>query len=162
MSAASSKLSGADESRASFIEPVMIRIPEQWFRMGCETGRDDEKPVHRVWIDSFELAAFQVTNAEYQCFLAATNASAPSCWNDANFNHPKMPVVAVSWHEAAAYCDWLRGTTGKRYRLPTEAEWECAARAGTEGSAYPWGDSPPHSLPNYANRWKRGPEPVGL
>lgn len=162
MSAASSKLSGADESRASFIEPVMIRIPEQWFRMGCETGRDDEKPVHRVWVDSFELAAFQVTNAEYQCFLLATSNSAPPCWVDSNFNHPKMPVVAVSWNEAAAYCDWLSGAAGKRYRLPTEAEWECAARGGTKGSAYPWGDSPPELLPDYANRWKSGPEPVGL
>ena len=140
----------------------MVRIPGQWFCMGCETGRDDEKPVHRVWVDSFELAACQVTNAEYQYFLAATNTAGPSCWADPNFNHPKMPVVAVSWHEAVAYCDWLSKASGKHYRLTTEAEWECAARSGAEGSTYPWGNSPPESLPDYANRWKSGPEPIGL
>lgn len=162
MTAASAKPSGAGGAGPSFIEPAMICIPGHWFWMGCETGRDDEKPVHRVWVDSFELAEHQVSNAEYQRFLAATNASAPPCWTDPNFNHPKMPVVAVSWHEAAAYCDWLSRATGKHYRLPTEAEWECAARGGTEGSAYPWGNSPPESLPDYAKRWKSGPEEVGL
>src|SRR5882762_7188298 len=57
--------------------------------MGCETGRDDEKPVHRVWVDAFELAAYQVTNAEYGRFLAETTGVPPPCWSDANFHHPK-------------------------------------------------------------------------
>jgi sulfatase modifying factor 1 len=162
MTAGSTRLNGAGGAETRFVAPVMVRIPEQWFWMGCETGRDDEKPVHRVWVDSFELAVYQVTNAEYECFLAVTGASAPPCWTDPNFNHPKMPVTAVSWLEATTYCDWLGGITGKRYRLPTEAEWECAARGGTQGCAYPWGDSPPESLPDYVNRWKDGPEPVGL
>lgn len=140
----------------------MVRIPEQWFQMGCETGRDDEKPVHRVWVDSFELAAYQVTNGDYLHFLEATEASAPPCLADPNFNDSKMPVVSVSWHEAMSYCEWLSGASGKKFRLPTEAEWECAARGGVQGSLYPWGDSPPESLPDYANRWKKGPEPVGL
>jgi formylglycine-generating enzyme required for sulfatase activity len=73
-----------------------------------------------------------------------------------------MPVVALSWHEAVEYCDWLRRTTGKSYRLPTEAEWERAARGGAEGLLYPWGDAPPEMVPDYAKRWKSGPEPVGL
>jgi len=137
MTAASPNLSGARGSGESFIEPVMIRIPGQCFSMGCETGRDDEKPVHRVWVDSFELAAYQVTNAEYQCFLATTNASEPPFWTDPNFNDAKMPVVAVSWNEAMAYCHWLGKATGGSYRLPTEAEWECAARGGAESSTYP-------------------------
>ena len=161
MTAASFKPS-APETQATFIEPRMARIPEQWFRMGCATGRDDEKPVHRVWVDGFELAACQVTNAEYHCFLVATNTSLPPCWAQENFDNPKMPVAAVSWHEASAYCDWLSRMTNKSYRLPTEAEWECAARGGVEGSLYLWGDSLPESLPDYANRWKNGPEPVGL
>jgi len=161
MTAASPSLGGARGSGESFIEPVMIRIPGQCFSMGCETGRDDEKPVHRVWVDAFELAAYQVTNAEYQCFLAATNASEPPFWTDPNFNDAKMPVAAVSWNEAMAYCHWLSKATGRSYRLPTEAEWECAARGGAESSTYPWGDSPPGSLPDYANRWRNGPEPVG-
>jgi formylglycine-generating enzyme len=162
VTAASPSLSGASGDQAGFIEPAIVHIPAQWFWMGCETGRDDEKPVHRVWVDSLELAAHQVTNAEYRCFLVATGAPPPPCWTDPNFNDPKMPVVAVSWHEATAYCEWLSKVANKRYRLPTEAEWECAARAGVDKSAYPWGDAPPESLPDYSYRWKSGPEPVGL
>jgi len=162
MTAAFPNLSRASGEPGRFIEPVMVLIPAQRFWMGCESGRDDEKPVHRVWVDSFELAAYQVTNADYRCFLAATGAATPPYWRDANFNDPKMPVVAASWHEATAYCDWLSKAMNKLYRLPTEAEWECAARGGAEKSLYPWGDAPPDSLPDYANRWKNGPEPVGL
>lgn len=162
MTAASPSMSGGSGEQPGFIEPAMVGIPAQWFWMGCETGRDDEKPEHCVWVDAFALAAHQITNAEYKCFLAATNVAPPPYWTDPNFNDPKMPVVAVSWHEATAYCNWLSSATTKRYRLPTEAEWECAARGGAEKSAYPWGDAPPESLPDYANRWKNGPEPVGL
>ncbi len=149
-------------ARTEIIKPVMVRVPEGWFGMGCSAGRDDEKPVHRVWVDAFELGAYQVTNAEYACFLVETNSSPPPNWKDANFNDPRMPVVAVSWHDAASYCDWLSGATGKSYRLPTEAEWERAARGGTDRLLYPWGDTPPEMVPDYAARWKLGPEPVGL
>jgi len=161
---APSRTSGTGLSgvQSGIIEPVMVRVPEGWFGMGCESGRDDEKPVHRVWVDAFELAAYQVTNAEYGRFLAETSGAAPPCWGDANFHHPKMPVVAVSWHEAASYCEWLSGATGKRYHLPSEAEWERAARGGAEGLLYPWGDAPPEMVPDYDKRWKLGPEPVGL
>jgi len=162
--AAASRTSGASVSGAQggIIEPLMVRIPEGFFQMGCETGRDDEKPVHRVWVDAFALAAHQVTNAEYEVFLAATGVAHPPQWNDANFNDPRMPVVAVSWDEATAYCQWLSHATGKQYRLPTEAEWERAARGGVEGLLYPWGDAAPEFVPDYATRWKNGPEPVGL
>ena len=57
------------------VEPVMRRIPEGWFSMGYAGGRDDEKPVHRVWVDAFELAAYQTTNEDYACFLACHWAS---------------------------------------------------------------------------------------
>lgn len=154
-----SKLS---EAKNEIIEPVMVRVPEGWFEMGCATGRDDEKPVHRVWVDAFEIGSYQVTNADFGHYLAATGGAAPACWTNANFNGPRMPVVAVSWYEAASYCGWLSGATGKRYRLPTEAEWERAARGGSEGFLYPWGDTPPEMVPDYAKRWKLGPEPVGL
>ena len=76
-----------------------------------------------------------------------------------------QPVVAVSWREAVRYCEWLSAVTSKRFRLPTEAEWERAARGGREGELYPWGDTPPQSLSNYEARcaayWKIGPAPVG-
>ena len=149
-------------ARIEASEPVMVRVPGGWFWMGCEIGRDDEKPLHRVWVDAFELAAYQVTNEEYACFLDAMSYPRPFCWNDPNFNHPKMPVVAISWHEAASYCEWLSRATSQSYRLPSEAEWERAARGGAEGSLYPWGDTPPELLPDYVRRWKSGPEPVGL
>jgi sulfatase modifying factor 1 len=155
-------MAASSTARIEAIEPVMVRIPEGWFWMGCETGRDDEKPVHRVWVDAFELAACQVTNEEYARFLAVTHYPQPLCWNDPSFNHPKMPVVAVSWHEAVSYCEWLSRATGKAYRLPSEAEWERAARGGAEHFLYPWGDAPPERVPDYAGRWKSGPEPVGM
>jgi len=149
-------------ARTGAIEPVMVGVPEGWFWMGCEIGRDDEKPVHRVWVDAFELAVYQATNEEYASFLAAMHYPEPLCWNDSNFNHPKMPVVALSWHEAVAYCEWLSLETRKSYRLPSEAEWERAARGGAELSLYPWGDAPPELVPDYTERWKSGPELVGL
>jgi sulfatase modifying factor 1 len=144
------------------VSPRMCAIPEGYFQMGCESGRDDEKPVHRVWVDAFQLAAFQTTNAEYARFLEAMGHAPPALWNDPDFNHPEQPVVAVSWFEADAYCRWLSGLKDQTFRLPTEAEWERAARGGVEGELYPWGNCQPETLPDYANRWKSGPEPVGL
>jgi sulfatase modifying factor 1 len=140
----------------------MRRIPEGFFLIGCDTGRDDERPAHRVWVDEFELAVFQTTNAEYARFLEDTRHVAPSLWQDPNFANPQQPVVAISWFDAAAYCDWLSRTLGKKFRLPTEAEWERAARGGVEGDAFPWGNCAPEDLPDYARRWKLGPEAVGL
>src|SRR5271169_3525489 len=97
--------------RVEAIEPAMVQIPEGWFWMGCESGRDDEKPVHRVWTDAFDLAACQATNEDYSCFLAATCCRQPLHWNHPHFDHPKMPVVGVSWHDSLAYCDWLSRST---------------------------------------------------
>jgi len=142
------------------LEPALVQIPAAWFLMGSTTGQDCERPVHRVWVDAFRLAAAQVTNAEYEHFLRATSTQAPPFWSDPNFNHPQQPVTGLSWFEAARYCEWLSSQTGRAYRLPTEAEWELAARGGFEQKAFPWGDAPPQSLPDYATRWQTGPEPV--
>jgi formylglycine-generating enzyme len=151
-----------DFLRPQISEPLMCRIPEGSFLMGCDTGRDDEKPAHRVWVDAFELSAFQTTNAEYARFAEDARHPSPPHWDDPNFSEDGQPVVAVSWFDAIAYCDWLSRKSGKRYRLPTEAEWERAARGGAEGEAFPWGDCAPEELPDYAKRWKSGPERVGL
>ncbi len=67
-------------------EPVMRRIPEGWFQMGCDAGRDDEKPAHRVWVDAFELATFQTTNADYTRFLEDTRHPPPSLWDNPSFS----------------------------------------------------------------------------
>ncbi len=132
--------------------------------MGCEEGRDEERPVHRVWVDAFEMAVFQVRNRDFALFLEATGHPAPPYWNDPDFSHPDHPVVAVTWIEAVKYCDWRNGASDRRYRLPTEAEWERAARGSLEGCLYPWGNEPPQSRPEYVRRWGgevKGPLPVG-
>lgn len=140
-------------------QPTMVLIPQGWFLMGSDTGQDNERPVHRVWVDAFHLAACQVTNREYAQFLAETGHTWPPLWTDPNFNHPDRPVVAVSWFDAVAYCDWL-STTGRRYRLPSEAEWERSARGDLQGKQFPWGDDPPQTRPRYHSLWQTGPEPV--
>jgi formylglycine-generating enzyme len=160
---------------ADVITPRMLPIPDGWFLMGSPNGQDNEQPVHRVWIDAFELAECQVTNAEYAKFLKATNHRQPLHRNDPNFSDPQQPVVATSWFDAAAYCEWLNQTcrhfnerasdqtasVKPRFRLPTEAEWERAARGGLEQKQFPWGDEAPETLRNYSTRWKTGPERVG-
>jgi formylglycine-generating enzyme required for sulfatase activity len=140
--------------------PTVVEIPEGWFLMGSDSEQDNERPVHRVWVGRCALGAAQVTNEEYGVFLAATGKAAPPFWNDPHFHDRRQPVVGVSWYEALGYCEWLTQQTRWHYRLPTEAEWERAARGGLEGKLFPWGDAPPQSLPDYQTRWKNGPEPV--
>jgi sulfatase modifying factor 1 len=160
MNQMSSSRAASPSQENSSEETKLVLIPAGWFRMGSEVGQENERPVHQVWIDAFYLAACQVTNREYARFIRASGCQTPPLWDDPKFNDPEQPVVAVSWFEAAKYCEWLSGMDGRKYRLPTEAEWERAARGGVEGSLFPWGDDPPESLPNYKQRWKTGPEPV--
>ena len=145
---------------ATPIEPSLISIPEAWFLMGSASGQDCERPVHRVSTDAFLLAATQVTNTEYECFVNSTASDPPPFWHDQNFNQPHQPVTGVSWFDAHRYCQWLSSETGRTYRLPTEAEWERAARGDLQQTDFPWGNEPPQSLPDYATRWQTGPEPV--
>jgi len=148
-------------STAVPIEPTLVAIPKGWFLMGSDSGQDCERPIHRVWVDAFLLAATQVTNAEYERYLQATGSQAPALWRDPNFNHPQQPVTGVSWFKAENYCRWLASQTGRAYRLPTEAEWERAARGNLEQNNFPWGNEGPQSLSDYATRWQIGPEPIG-
>jgi formylglycine-generating enzyme required for sulfatase activity len=150
----------------TIVEPACVAIPGGWFLMGCETGRDEEKPVHRVWVDSFEMAARQVTNRDYAAFMEDTHRRPPKHWTDVEFSHPDQPVVAISWLDASAYCQWLSKRTGRDYRLPAEAEWERAALGGAATSIlYPWGDTPPAEHEEYRQRWSgtvTGPLPVAM
>jgi formylglycine-generating enzyme required for sulfatase activity len=96
--------------------------------------------------------------------MRATGHPVPPHWGDGGFDNPEFPVVSVSWFEAQKYCQWLCGLTGHAYRLPTEAEWERAARGGSESLLYPWGDEPPQGRTDYQQRWGgevRGPLPAG-
>jgi formylglycine-generating enzyme len=122
-------------------------IPAGSFLMGSDTGQEDERPVHRVHVDTFEMAVYPVTRAEYARFLDATQHQTPRDWNDAAFAGDDLPVVGVSWHDAVAYCAW-RARHGSAERLPTEAEWERAARGGVDGDAFPWGGEIPSWIPD--------------
>ncbi|MGI8550662.1 MAG: formylglycine-generating enzyme family protein [Dehalococcoidia bacterium] len=125
------------------ILPELVRIPGGCFLMGDDEGRPDERPRHEVELPDFFAARLPVTNAEYARFIGATGRETPRFWQDPAFNSPLQPVIAVTWGDSCAYCAWLSTEAGQRYRLPTEAEWERAARGGLEGAAYPWGAEPP-------------------
>jgi formylglycine-generating enzyme len=128
--------------------PELAEIPGGHFLMGSETGMDNEKPVHCVWVDRFLLAKHPVTNRDYEIFVATAGAPQPPYWRESMFCDPEKPVVGVSWFDAATYCQWLSSQTGHPFRLPTEAEWERAARGGKDGMHYPWGDEPPSARPH--------------
>ncbi len=156
-------------NKAMFIEPDMVTIPAGTFEMGG--SRDREQPLHQVTIPAFKLAKYEVTVAEFRQFIKATNHKTRDiCWvwqektEDHNWGinrkpgnwqlkkyapSDKHPVMCVTWEDAKAYADWLSKKTGKSYRLPTEAEWEYAARAGSS-SEYPYGNEP-EKLCQYAN-----------
>jgi formylglycine-generating enzyme required for sulfatase activity len=146
--------------------PAMVVVAPGRFTMGFdggETGRPEGPPRAIKLRRAFALARFEVTHAEYAAFVAATgHAAEPGCYGplrsgesgnwswytDADWRHlpaaaptprPTDPVVCVSWRDAQAYVAWLSQRTGQRYRLPTEAEWEYAARAGST-TQYPWGE----------------------
>ena len=130
-------------------EPEMVAIPGGSFRMGCVSGLDcddDEFPVHEVQVEAFELGKYEVTFEEYDRFTAATGRNAA---DDEGWGRGRRPVINVSWEDAVAYTRWLSDQTGERYRLPSEAEWEYAARAGT-ATKYHFGNDPSR-LCEYAN-----------
>ena len=122
-------------------------IPAGAYLLGSpenEVGRyADEAASHRVELSPFYIGVTEVTNAQYARFLKATGQQAPLYWEDRNLNAPKQPVVGVTWDEAVAFCQWLTKATGATHRLPTEEQWEAAARGGLTGQPYPWGGEAP-------------------
>jgi sulfatase modifying factor 1 len=131
----------------SVVPPEIVSIPYGSFLMGCNEGQENERPVHRVWLDGFAIGKFPVTNHEYRICVEDEAVPAPPFWSEPMFSHPGQPVVGTTWDEAAAYCRWLSERLGAAFRLPTEAEWERAARGGREGLLYPWGDEAPWERP---------------
>ena len=149
---------------------AMVTIPAGEFWMGSDDGENNEEPMHKLHLPDYQISQYPVTNSEYAAFIEAggyrekqwwTAAgwqektkqkwTEPRDWFDNRFNPPNRPVVSVSWYEAVAYCRWLSAATGRTYRLPSEAEWEKAARGGQDLTGlsnlpglpvrrYPWGD----------------------
>ncbi|NOS88745.1 MAG: SUMF1/EgtB/PvdO family nonheme iron enzyme [Methylococcaceae bacterium] len=119
------------------IEPELVRIPAGHFMMGSNEDKN-EQHIHPVtFAQPFYLGKYPVTFDEYALYVLATQGQLP---NDKGWGRGKRPVINVSWQDAADYAAWLSAQTGKTYRLPTEAEWEYACRAGTDSRFY-WGDS---------------------
>ena len=135
----------------------MIQIPAGNFAMGADnndTNADsDEKPQHTVYLDSYKISKYEITQGQYKIFMDATGQPAPTGdWDPVN--KANYPVTYVSWNDAVKFCEWVGG------RLPTEAEWEKAAR-GTDGRKYPWGNtSPTCTKANYCSCGKKT-KPVG-
>ncbi|MDR3425254.1 MAG: SUMF1/EgtB/PvdO family nonheme iron enzyme [Alphaproteobacteria bacterium] len=166
------------------LNATLIPIPAGDFLMGSESGEDQEKPVHRVFLDAFEIDARPITNRQFKLFIKACpewqksaiikkhpNAYYLYPWRDEIF-FPKgkrdHPVVYINWYSSAAFCNWRSREEGLRpcydessdfacdfsadgYRLPTEAEYECASRGGVEQALYPWGFEISKRVANYDN-----------
>ncbi|MCA9995425.1 MAG: formylglycine-generating enzyme family protein [Anaerolineales bacterium] len=155
-------------------------VPGGSFNMGSD-DYDNERPIHVVAVDDFLLAQYPVTNTQYRLFIEAGGYrhkiwwpdnswkmvqqerwTEPQFWGDKRWNDAQQPVVGVSWYEAIAFCRWAAAATGEQIRLPTEAEWEKAAR-GSDGRTFPWGNTEPTGRLCHVNqaRGSGSTRPVG-
>ena len=150
-------------------------VPAGNFKMGDNFGDGDarERPVHQVYLDTFYISKFEVTNGDWNKFQNDPAYNDTKLWPNGRVvpkdrspywnmavNHgggtpdsDRYPVLSVNWDAATAYCNWLSMKTGKKYRLPTEAEWEKAAR-GTDQRRFPWGNTIDHDHANFAGKQK--------
>lgn len=182
-------LSFIGDPRIRTLEPAMARVPAGAFTMGTAIEAVDEllgeiafaedeseehsrtvrsvllmeTPARTVELTAFSIGRYLVTNLEFRSFVLSGGAPAREYWDGTTLDPwiQNQPVHGVSWDEAVGYCDWLANETGRPYRLPTEEEWEKAAR-GTDGRRFPWGNTFGYTS---ANVWEGGvaaPTPVGV
>jgi formylglycine-generating enzyme required for sulfatase activity len=149
-------LGGLGDSR--IVLDNMVPVPAGEFIRGSNDMEEQEKPEQHIFLDGFMIGKYPVTNQEYKSFISDNgyhkeefwthegwlwrmkeNISEPRFWRDRKWNGPNFPVVGIGWYEAVAYANWLSSVSGENYRLPSEAEWEKAAR-GTDGKRFPWGN----------------------
>jgi formylglycine-generating enzyme len=170
--------------------PRFVEIPSGEFTMGATDGEDDERPARRVFLDEFSIAMHPVTNVQYAEFVRNTGHRAPDVrdlpsfvssaaeaafrelaspyiWRGGDLPRDRglHPVTLITHADAVAYCVWLGTRLGRPVRLPSEAEWERAARGGADNRRYPWGDeidpSRSNFLPDAGLKRMRGTRPVG-
>jgi sulfatase modifying factor 1 len=172
------------------VTPSLARIPAGHFLMGAEDGEADERPVHEVYVEEFFIGRCPVTNDEYATFVQATGHPSPAVrtlplvgsgergeefktiaaayeWEAGKPPHDRgeHPVVLVRRDDCVAYCRWLSDELNRIVRLPTEAEWEKAARGGVDNLRYPWGDEVDPARCNFLSNGRgksdSGTRPVG-
>lgn len=154
------------------IKPELVAIPGGSYQMGRAGGLPAEAPPHSVTVAAFQMDKTEVTNAEYSQFVTETSYAAPSHWSGGKpiSGQEQWPVTNVSVDDAKAFAAWRSKRDGVTYRLPTEEEWEYAARNGDQNNLYPWGNAwtqkraamkdsgdvtlrPVGSYPDGKNRW---------
>ncbi|MCP4217434.1 MAG: SUMF1/EgtB/PvdO family nonheme iron enzyme, partial [bacterium] len=168
------------DPRIDVLAPPMVTVEAGEFIMGSTKGESREKPQRKIYLDAFEIAKYPLTNGGYRCFIEdggyITKAfwapegwqwvkrekrKCPRYWADGKWNGANFPVVGISWYEADAYVRWLSEKTSEFYRLPTEAQWEKAAR-GTDGRKFSWGESNDKNRCNYRESGLGRTSPVGM
>lgn len=152
------KLTKRKELEAMMVN--MIAVEGGTFNMGSKEEKD-EKPIHSVTLSTYSIGKYPVTVREYRNFCDETGRKLPEApkwgWKETH------PMVNVSWHDAVTYCDWLSQKTGLMWRLPTEAEWEFAARGGNKSQGYLYsGDNDPKTVGLFGKNSKNSTEGVGL
>ena len=143
-------------------EPDWVTIPAGPFWLGWDKGRKNEKPSHEYDLASFLIARFPTTNAQYRLFVRSTEYHAPAHWFDGHIltGYENHPVRFVSFYDAQAYCQWLSQMTGREITLPSEAQWEKAARGAEDSFVYPWGASADPARANTAEASRDATTPV--
>jgi len=151
----------------------MIMVKGGSFKMGANDGYDDEKPVHNVSLSDFYICKYETTVAQYRAFCMATGRKMPADPNEAWYEEHDMvgkwiwvdnnPITNITWYDAEAYCKWLSEISGETYKLPTEAQWEFAARGGLKSKGYKYSGSNNIKEVSWFDETtnEKGPKPVG-